>query len=213
MTPDFERRIAVVFRSNNRLVVDACVSHKRWSQSNSDAYHAVLTDADEATIGEAILAGLEMSRYLPAEEVRAYQIAHNSGQEYKKWTDDFRATVGGVSRRKLFATMDYITVESSDGNIVIRPYRQVQLEVWSLDGVVEAAFTKLIQPVAPDVLGSAAVLDISVAELPDYIGMYFHGGNNKYGRAGWCNGYRFRRRTSRRDNRKRVSELFLNSTE
>lgn len=94
--------------------------------------------ASDVNLGEAILASLAASRFLPPQaNAEFFDIRGRVVPLYEAWVKKTMAQYGYASKRAMFVVMKSCSVERIGGTITVRPSRHEKLEAWSGDGLKE----------------------------------------------------------------------------
>ncbi|CNF05597.1 Protein of uncharacterised function (DUF1436) [Yersinia rohdei] len=95
--------------------------------------HFLPPDADDHSIGEAVLTALSNSRTLSLEEYSNFFNLEKSQERYTDWVAMLMEHYGCKTKRTLFKGMKNCSIHCINGEITISPSRHVKLEAW--DGI------------------------------------------------------------------------------
>lgn len=147
MMNDLVPRAWAGIKVNKELLCVQTYSGYRGCQADyKGVMHLLTPDAPEQVIGEALLDALSKSRFVlpePRSDVWIHPEAtfdselydfDAAAQRYKDWISQLMSQYGYKTKRALFKDMKSCSVESKDGQIIIRPSRHEKLEGWGDTG-------------------------------------------------------------------------------
>lgn len=118
-------------------------------------------DADDQTIGEAVLVALSNSRTLSLEESADFFDLEKGKEQYAAWIAMLMERYGYKTKRALFKDMKRCSIHCINDVITISPTRHEKLEAWG--GTGRGGSDKVILPVnsPPSEIGAALRLALS----------------------------------------------------
>lgn len=131
MSQDFQERYAQIWSNPDFILVETCLGGLFRSQDPKAPQHFLSPDADEATIGAALVAALSRSRVISLAEVREFADAAAVGARYAAWVNHLMERHHYKSRRALFSQMKSVDVsQARPSSILLQPTLHDQLEGW-----------------------------------------------------------------------------------
>ncbi|EPB8105511.1 contact-dependent growth inhibition system immunity protein [Yersinia enterocolitica] len=123
--------------------------------------HLLPPDADDQTIGEAVLIALSNSRTLSLEESADFFDLEKGKEQYAAWIAMLMERYGYKTKRALFKDMKNCSIHCLNDVITISPMRHEKLEAWG--GTGRGGRDKVILPVnsPPSEIGAAFRLALS----------------------------------------------------
>ncbi|EJN27343.1 hypothetical protein PMI36_00615 [Pseudomonas sp. GM79] len=124
-------------------------------------------DISVQELGASVLEALAQSRFVlpePRKEVWIHPEAtfdrdlydyDLTKQRYEKWVDRVIDRYGYKNKRALFKDMKKCSVESKNGEIIIRPSFHEKLEAWSGKGINESDYVVVSSNSSPGEVGAA----------------------------------------------------------
>ncbi|CNH16737.1 Protein of uncharacterised function (DUF1436) [Yersinia aldovae] len=123
--------------------------------------HLLSPDADDKSIGEAVLIALSNSRTLSLEEYGDFFNLEKSQEQYVAWMAMLMERYGYKSKRTLFKDMKSCSIHCIDGVITFSPTRHEKLEAWSGRGIKESDHVVISVNSSPAEIGAALRLALS----------------------------------------------------
>jgi hypothetical protein len=121
-------------------------------QVDPDAFHCFLQpDAEDAALGEALLAALAASRFLLSEEAKEFRA--NSEEKWSAWVSKMLAATGIKDRQRLFHRMASCGVAARDGRIIFTPTIKRRGAAW--EGLGRDFESSIPEGSSPQILGAA----------------------------------------------------------
>ncbi|WP_313117511.1 contact-dependent growth inhibition system immunity protein [Ectopseudomonas guguanensis] len=129
-------------------------------------HHASL-DVSDQDLGAMVLDALAHSRFVLPEPRKDVWIHPEATfdvdlydydltiQRYNQWIDNTLGRYSYKNKRALFKDMKKCSIESKDGQIVIRPSHHEKLEAWSGKGVSESDYVIIPSGSGPSDIGAA----------------------------------------------------------
>ncbi|WP_145583362.1 contact-dependent growth inhibition system immunity protein [Yersinia thracica] len=123
--------------------------------------HLLPPDADDKSIGEAVLIALSNSRTLSLEESAEFFDLETGKEQYAAWIAMLMQKYGYKTKRALFKDMKKCSIHCLNDVITISPSRHEKLEAWG--GTGRGGSDKVILPVnsPPGEIGAALRLALS----------------------------------------------------
>ncbi|WP_145582778.1 contact-dependent growth inhibition system immunity protein [Yersinia thracica] len=124
--------------------------------------HLLPPDADDKSIGEAVLIALSNSRTLTSLEERVAFFDLETGKEqYAAWIAMLMQKYGYKTKRALFKDMKNCSIHCLNDVITISPTRHEKLEAWSGTGLTESDDVVISVNSVPAEIGAALRLALS----------------------------------------------------
>ncbi|WP_145571439.1 contact-dependent growth inhibition system immunity protein [Yersinia bercovieri] len=118
-------------------------------------------DADDKSIGEAVLIALSNSRTLSLEEYGDFFNLEKSQEKYVGWIAMLMERYGYKTKRALFKDMKNCSIHCINDVITISPTRHEKLEAWSGKGIKESDDVVISVNSSPTEVGAALRLALS----------------------------------------------------
>lgn len=96
--------------------------------------HLLPPDADDQTMGDAVLIALSNSRTLSLEESADFFDLEKGKEQYAAWIEMLMQKYGYKTKRALFKDMKNCSIHYINGVITISPTRHEKLEAWGGTG-------------------------------------------------------------------------------
>ncbi|CNH85137.1 contact-dependent growth inhibition system immunity protein [Yersinia pekkanenii] len=123
--------------------------------------HQLPPDADDQTIGEAVLLALSNSRTLSLEESADFFDLEKGQEQYAAWIAMLMQKYGYKTKRALFKDMKNCSIHCINGVITISPTRHEKLEAWGGRGIKESDDVVISVNSTPAEIGAALRLALS----------------------------------------------------
>ncbi|MGT3243552.1 contact-dependent growth inhibition system immunity protein [Yersinia enterocolitica] len=123
--------------------------------------HLLPPDADDQTIGEAVLVALSNSRTLSLEESADFFDLEKGKEQYAAWIAMLMERYGYKTKRALFKDMKNCSIHCLNDVITISPTRHEKLEAWGGTGRGGSDDVTLSAYSSPPEIGAALRLALS----------------------------------------------------
>ncbi len=158
---NIERSWADALWNGELLYISTFSGRRRTARDPKGKEFFLQPDADDQTIGEAVLHALESSRVLTMEEANAFFDFENSKRLYEDWVVRMIDRYGYKSRRGLFKDMKDCWIEHQGDKIIFKPTHHDKLEGWSGEGIHESDYVVLPASSTSMEIGAALRLALS----------------------------------------------------
>lgn len=130
-------------------------------------------DADDATLGAAVIEVLSYSRELTlrdweGQDEREKSTREERAQQYREWRDSLMSRHGYKTQRALFTNMLHVTVERGSGLLQCSPSNHVKLDAWDGDGL--PANSQVVVPADSSAEATGAALRLAFSRCLDTFG-------------------------------------------
>ncbi len=138
-----------------------------WSGYRGPAYDPdgkrifLSTDANDLTLGQAVLEALGPSRVIDVKEIPVFFDYEKCQEIYKKWIESLMQRFGYKTKKALFKNMNKCGIEMVDGKITIDPSHHEKLEGWSGTGNKGSDYVIIPADSTPEEIGAALRLAFS----------------------------------------------------
>ncbi|MBW5824203.1 CdiI family contact-dependent growth inhibition immunity protein [Yersinia kristensenii] len=123
--------------------------------------HLLPPDADDQTIGDAVLIALSNSRTLSLEESADFFDLETGKEQYAAWIAMLMEKYGYKTKRALFKDMKNCSIHCINDLITTSPTRHEKLEAWSGRGIKESDDVVIPADSIPEEIGAALRLALS----------------------------------------------------
>ncbi|MEW9809143.1 MAG: contact-dependent growth inhibition system immunity protein [Candidatus Symbiodolus clandestinus] len=133
MTQLVENKACAEVYKNNEFV--SIETYSGYGSSRADPKgkeYRLPVDADDRTLGDAVLDTLQYSRIVHPKEDPELFSNQKMMERYQQWVAELMAAYGYKSRRALFKEMHSCSIEKIQGSITIFPRWHEKLEGWSI---------------------------------------------------------------------------------
>jgi hypothetical protein len=117
--------------------------------------HLLPPDADDASLGTAILDALSRSRELTAEEAKTFFDWQQRKKTYAEWIERLKGLYGYKTKRAMFKNMKSCDIKRKGGQITIEPSHHDKLTGWSGEGISPQDYAVVNADSPPDKIGAA----------------------------------------------------------
>ena len=152
---------ASCYWNNEFLSIETMSGLGRFGDDSLFPPHLLPPDADDKSIGEAVLIALSNSRTLSLEEYSDFFNLEKSQEKYVAWIAMLMEKYGYKTKRALFKDMKNCSIHCINDVITISPTRHEKLEAWG--GTGRGGSDKVILSVnsSPAEIGAALRLALS----------------------------------------------------
>ena len=115
----------------DRFICLQPMSGYRLIEQDDDGYAIYLPpDADNETLGRALLECLDKSRFIPPPNEPEFFEWRRYMPLYKAWQKDFMRRYGYKTKREAYRNLDWCHTERSEGRISIQPHKRDKPELF-----------------------------------------------------------------------------------
>ena len=108
-----------------RFICVQPLSGYRMVQPEDDGYVIyLLPDAGDDALGQAMLAALDRSRFIPPPNEPEFFKWERYVQCHRNWQKDFMQRYGYKSRREAYKNLDWCRIKRTEGKIAIQPHKR-----------------------------------------------------------------------------------------
>lgn len=152
---------ATCYCNNEFLLIETMSGLGRFMDDSLFPPHLLPPDADDKSMGEAVLIALSNSRTLSLEESTDFFDLEKNQEQYVAWIAMLMEKYGYKTKRALFKDMKNCSIHCINDVITISPTRHEKLEAWSGKGIKESDDVVISANSSPAEIGAALRLALS----------------------------------------------------